>query len=100
MCSVATLIDYLLFLYTWVLIIYVIFSLLMAFGVINAYNRFVNIVFDVLQRITEPILRPIRRVLPDTGALDLSPLVLFLGIYLLQLLLREYVLIPHCRGVI
>jgi YggT family protein len=98
MCSVVRLIDFLLELYTWVLIAYVIVSLLMSFGVVNAYNRFVNIVFDFLQRATEPVLRPIRRILPDTGPLDLSPLVLFLAIWLARMLLAEYAFRPACFG--
>ncbi len=85
-------------LYTWVLIVYVIVSMLMSFGVVNAYNRFVNIVFDILQRVTEPVLGPIRRFLPDTGMLDLSPLVLFLGLWLARMLLREYAFVPACFG--
>lgn len=99
MCSAVRLIDFLLELYSWVLIAYVIFSLLMSFGVINAYNRFVNIVFDILQRATEPVLRPIRRLLPDMGPLDLSPLVVFLLIWLARMLLAEYAFRPACLGV-
>jgi len=98
MCSAVRLIDFLLELYSWVLIAYVIVSLLMSFGVINAYNRFVNIVFDILQRATEPVLRPIRRLLPDMGPLDLSPLVVFLLIWLARMLLAEYAFRPACLG--
>lgn len=100
MCTLVRLIDLLLNLYSWVLVIYIILGLLMAFGVVNAYNRFVNIVYEALQKITEPLLRPIRRMLPDTGAVDLSPIIIFIGIFVLRSLLREYAFVPACRGVI
>lgn len=90
MLSVIRVVDLILELYSYVLLAYVIMSLLIAFGVVNYYNRFVNGLFEVLQKMTEPLLRPIRRLLPDTGALDLSPLILFLIIYLLRNLLWEY----------
>jgi YggT family protein len=99
MCSLVRLIDFLLDLYSWVLIAYVVVSLLMSFGVVNAYNRFVNVLFDMLQRVTEPLLRPIRRILPDTGPLDLSPLVLYLAIWLARMLLAEYAFRPACLGI-
>jgi YggT family protein len=90
MLSVIRVVDLILELYSYVLLAYVILSLLIAFGVVNYYNRFVNGLFEVLQKLTEPLLKPIRRLLPDTGALDLSPLILFLLIYLLRSLLAEY----------
>lgn len=90
MLSLIRIIDLILELYSYVLLAYVILSLLIAFGVVNYYNRFVNGLFEVLQKLTEPLLKPIRRLLPDTGALDLSPLILFLVIYLLRNLLWEY----------
>ncbi len=90
MLSVIQLIDLILVIYTWVLIVYVILGLLMGFGVVNAYNRFVNVVYEFLHKVTEPLLRPIRRFLPNFGAVDLSPLVLFLAIWLIRSLLWEY----------
>jgi len=71
-------------LYMWVIIISVILSWLVAFNVINTYNRFVNIVGDIVHRLTEPFLTPIRRVLPNMGGLDLSPMVLILGVIFLR----------------
>ncbi len=90
MLSVIRVIDLILELYSYVLLAYVILGMLIAFGVVNYYNRFVNGLYEVLQKLTEPLLKPIRRILPDTGALDLSPLLLFLAIYLLRNLLWEY----------
>jgi len=67
-------------LYVWVILIGIILSWLIAFNVVNSYNRFVHVVGDVAHRMTEPLLAPIRRVLPNFGNLDLSPMVLILGI--------------------
>ncbi|MCE1235470.1 MAG: YggT family protein [Hyphomicrobiales bacterium] len=77
-------IDLLLDLYGWVLIAAIVFSWLYQFGVINSRNRAVASIGDVLYRLTEPVLAPIRRFLPDLGGLDLSPIVVFLGIFLIR----------------
>ncbi len=66
-------------------------SWLISFQVVNTHNRFVYLVSDSLHRVTEPALRPIRRVTPNLGGIDLSPFVLILILYFLRLLLREYV---------
>jgi len=72
------LIYHLIELYTWVLIIGVIMSWLIAFNVINLSNQFVRLVYDVVTRLTEPLLGPIRRFLPDLGGVDISPVILIL----------------------
>ncbi len=64
----------------FLLIIYIIFSILISFNVINAYNQFVTIVFGSLYKLFEPMLRPIRNFLPDLGGIDFSPIVLLLAI--------------------
>ena len=71
-------------LYIWVLIVVVILSWLAGFGVVNNSNRFVHLVMDIGHRLTEPVLRPIRAVLPNLGGLDLSPVVLILLLAFLQ----------------
>ena len=73
----------------WIIIIQAILSWLVAFNVINTYNDFVRQVLFALDKITAPIYRPIRRVMPDFGALDLSPLVALLLIIILQMILGE-----------
>ncbi|WP_186394277.1 MULTISPECIES: YggT family protein [unclassified Stappia] len=78
-------------LYTWVIIASAIFSWLYAFNVINSRNQFVAMIGQVLYNLTEPLLRPIRRYVPAMGGLDLSPIVLLLGIFLLQRVLAYYV---------
>ena len=76
--------------YKWALIVMIVFSWLIAFNVINTRNQFVASVWQVLNAITEPVLRPIRRYMPRLQ-IDLSPIVLFLAIYLIQELLMRYV---------
>ena len=90
MNSLLNLIDYLLWLYWLIIIIYVIMGLLINFGVVNAYNRAVSAIYEFLMRITEPVLRPIRRILPNMGPVDLSPVVVLILIWFLRSLLAEY----------
>ena len=80
-------IDLALNLYTWVLIGSAIFSWLYAFNVINSHNQFVNSVGRFLYNVTEPLLRPIRRVLPDLGGIDISPIILLLIIFFVRSLM-------------
>jgi len=81
---VFSLIDAILNLYVFVIFAMVIMSWLIGFNVINRHNRFVDAVWRTLIALTEPLLRPIRNVLPSMGGLDLSPLVLLLGIFFLR----------------
>ena len=85
MRSLAVLIDNIIDIYTWIVIASAIMSWLVAFGVVNVRNQFIRVVVDMLFRLTEPVLRPIRRILPSTGAIDFSPLVL---IIVLQIIIR------------
>ena len=81
--------DLLLDVLRWIIIIQAILSWLVAFNVINTYNDFVRQVLYALDRITEPLYRPVRRIMPDFGALDLSPLVALLLIIILQMVLNH-----------
>ena len=76
----------------WALILSAILSWLVAFDVINTRNNVVRVLGDFLYRVTEPFLRPIRRLLPQTGNVDLSPLVLIFIIWFLQSFLRHLVI--------
>ena len=76
--------------YIWLLIISVVMSWLVSFNIINTGNRFVYMVGDFLNRITEPLLAPIRRFLPFMGGLDISPVVLIMLLYTLQYSLIYY----------
>ena len=81
------LIDQVIGLYITLVIVQVVLSWLVAFNVVNTSNRFVYLVGDFLYRLTEPALKPIRRLLPTLGGMDLSPVVLILGLYFLRVLL-------------
>ena len=74
-------------LYIWVIIIGAILSWLVAFNIINTTNQFVYTIIDFLYRITEPALCPIRKVIPSFGGIDVSPIVLILGLIFLQMVL-------------
>jgi len=83
---IVTIVD----IFVWIIIIQVIMSWLIAFNVINTSNRFVYLVGEFLYRITEPVMRPIRRILPNLGGIDLSPLVVLLVLFFAKNLLIEY----------
>jgi YggT family protein len=83
------LLDTVISLYVWALIISAILSLLLTFNVLDSRNRFVWTVADFFYRVTEPVLRPIRRRLPNLGGVDLSPLVLIILLQALRILLAE-----------
>ena len=74
--------------YSWVLLAMIIMSWLLAYNVINRHNQFVDAIWRTLVIVTEPVLAPIRRILPRTP-LDLSPLVVFFGIWVLQYVLVQ-----------
>jgi YggT family protein len=76
--------------YIWLLIAQAVLSWLVAFGVANRYNRAVATIGDFLWRITEPVLRPIRRVIPDLGGIDISPVILILLLWFARDLMFEY----------
>ena len=77
-------IDYVINLYEWVVIASVIFSWLIAFNVINTYNPLIRSVWQGLNALTEPLLRPIRRMMPDLGGVDISPIILLLACFFLR----------------
>ena len=84
-------IDIILQLYVYVLIASAIFSWLYAFNVINSSNQFVNSVGRFLYNVTEPVLAPLRRVLPNLGGIDISPIVVLLIIFFIQAVLHNTV---------
>jgi YggT family protein len=77
--------------YMWIVIAAVILSWLVAFNVVNTRNPFVANVAEFLYRITEPVLRPIRNFLPNLGGIDISPIILFLIIILIQRVIEYYI---------
>ena len=84
MITILEIVAYLLYILKWIIIIQAVLSWLFAFNVINTHNDFVRQVYYALNRMTEPLYRPIRRIMPDFGALDFSPLVVLLIIQILS----------------
>ncbi|MDC0398205.1 MAG: YggT family protein [Thalassobaculaceae bacterium] len=80
MYAIFQLLDSLISLYLWCLFIFVILSWLINFGIVNTQNRFIYLLMDFLYKITEPALRPIRRFVPNFGGIDISPIILVLGL--------------------
>ena len=74
-------------LYIWVVIISAILSWLVAFNVVNTSNRFVYTIGDALWRLTEPALRPIRKFMPNLGGIDISPVILILVLFFINMVL-------------
>jgi YggT family protein len=84
-------VDLILSLFVWLLIASAIMSWLFAFGVVNTRNQFVRMLAEFLYRITEPVLRPIRGLIPTVGGIDLSPIVVIIAIFFIRTLLQGYV---------
>jgi YggT family protein len=78
-------------LYVWLVIAQAVLSWLIAFNVVNTRNQFVAMVWDFLYRITEPALGPIRRLMPNLGGIDISPVILILIIIFLQRIIELYI---------
>ena len=78
-------------LYIWLLIAAAVLSWLVAFNVVNARNQFVAMLGDFLFRITEPVLRPIRNMMPSLGGIDVSPVVVILIIILIKDIIVRYI---------
>ena len=84
MKSILILFDNIISLYIWILIINAIISWLVAFNILNTSNRFVYSVLDVSYKLTSPPLNFIRRYLPNLGSIDISPVILILGLMFLR----------------
>jgi len=90
MTSLLGLIIQIINLFQFILIIYIIGTWLVNFNVINTSNRFVYSVMEAMYRLCEPTLNYVRRYLPAFGSIDLSPIVVYLGLWFLKSLLIEY----------
>ncbi len=89
MMAVLQLLDTIIGIYTFVVVISVVLTWLVQFNVVNTSNQLVYMVGDFLFRITEPILKRIRAVIPAVGGMDLSPLILLLALFFIRALLPE-----------
>ena len=83
------LIDTMVTLYIWILIAAAVLSWLVAFNVVNPHHNVVRIIGEALYRLTEPALRPIRSVLPNLGGLDISPVILIVGLIFIRKLIFD-----------
>jgi YggT family protein len=90
MAPFVELLDIVITFYMWVVIVHVVLSWLVTFDVINTRNQFVRTLGDALYRVTEPALKPIRRVMPKLGGVDLTPAVLLLLLWFVRRLMLEY----------
>ena len=91
MIAVFYLVLQILKIYSYVVIANVVISWLVAFNVLNTQNRFVYSVLDFTYRLTEPFLRRIRAFLPNLGAFDISPIILLLLIWFIEMCMKLYV---------
>ena len=78
-------------LYSYVVIINVIISWLIAFNILNTQNRFVYSILELSYRLTDPIINKIRRFLPNLGSLDISPIILLLLIWFIEMCMKLYI---------
>ncbi len=88
------LIQYILTIFSWIIIIQAILSWLVAFNVLGQGNDTVRQIYFALDKLTEPVYRPIRKIMPDFGALDLTPMVVLLAILFIQRSLLPAVFLP------
>jgi YggT family protein len=91
MMAVGKLIYDILGIYSGIIIASAIVSWLVAFGVINVRNQVIRVIVDLLYRVTEPVLRPIRNMLPSLGGIDVSPVVVILVIILIKDIIVRYI---------
>lgn len=78
-------------LYVYVIIAWAILSWLVAFNVVNRYNEVVRSIWNFVSAVTEPLLNPIRNIIPSFGGIDISPVILLLGIFFIQRVIEEYI---------
>ena len=91
MIAIFYLILQILKLYSYVVIANVLISWLIAFNVLNTHNRFVYSILELTYRLTDPILNKIRKFLPNLGSLDISPIILLLLIWFIEMCMKLYI---------
>jgi YggT family protein len=89
MKSIFILFDSVITIYLWIIIINALLSWLVAFNILNTQNRFVFSVLDTTYKLTDPVLNKIRRFIPTFGSIDISPVILILGLMFLRNLVFE-----------
>ncbi len=93
------LLDTAISLFVWALIIAAVLSTLLSFGVLDQRNRLVWTVSDFFERLTQPVLRPVRNILPNFGGIDISPIVVILLLQALRILLGEIEISLYRAGI-
>ena len=91
MKSIFILLDSVITIYLWIIIINAMLSWLVAFNILNTQNRFVYSILELSYRLTDPILNKIRRFLPNLGSLDISPIILLLLIWFIEMCMKLYI---------
>ena len=82
-------VGYLISIVVMLVIVQFVLSLLISFNVVNMHNDFVAAIWRAVNAMLDPVLRPIKRIMPDTGAIDLSPMVLIIGLTIIQIVLKN-----------
>ncbi len=82
-------VGYLVSIIVMLVIVQFVLSLLISFNVVNMSNQFVSAIWTAVNALLDPILRPIKRIMPNTGAIDFSPLVLIVGLEILRIILKN-----------
>ena len=90
MKSIFYLLDSIITIYLWVIIINAILSWLVAFNILNTQNRFVFSILDTTYKLTDPVLNKIRRFVPAFGSIDISPVILILGLIFFRNIVFEF----------
>lgn len=85
--TLVDIVGYLINIIVVLVIVQFVLSLLISFNVVNMHNQFVAAVWTAINALLDPILRPVRRIMPDTGAIDFSPMVLIVGLVIVQKIL-------------
>ena len=98
MAMIAYIANALINLYVLILFVTVILSLLISFNVINRHNQFVDMIYRTGVSLTEPLLRPVRNMLPAMGGIDISPIIVLIGLRAVQIGLNTYVFSPMLRA--
>ncbi len=82
-------VGYLINIVVMLVIVQFVMSLLISFNVVNLHNDFVSAIWRAVNALLDPVLKPIRRYMPDTGAIDISPMVLIIGLTIIQIILKN-----------
>ena len=98
MAMIAYIANALINLYVLILFVTVILSLLISFNVINRHNQVVDMIYRTGVSLTEPLLRPVRNMLPAMGGIDISPIIVLIGLRAVQIGLNTYVFSPMLRA--